>query len=152
MHTNTENLFGRFYNMKTTLNDDMIGTPAKRSFTFFFSSLHHNHKSKIDINEPFHHLIVYKFIYQSYLNSRFIDLYNNSNIWCLFLHQLKDRIYDELYKKSEIADTIVYYNRLIEQYHLPMTSFKTTFLWYFCKKLFKVTTMALLSLTSKLPQ
>ena len=35
MHTNTENLFGRFYNMKTTLNDDMIGTPAKRSFTFF---------------------------------------------------------------------------------------------------------------------
>ena len=37
------------------------------------------------------------------------------------------RIYDELYKKSEIADTIVYYNRLIEQYYLPMTSFRLLF-------------------------
>ena len=30
-------------------------------------------------------------------------------------------------KKSEIADTIVYYNRLIEQYYLPMTSFRLLF-------------------------
>ena len=37
------------------------------------------------------------------------------------------KVSDELCKKSEIADTIVYYNRLIEQYYLPMTSFRLLF-------------------------